>query len=225
VTRVLVVEDEQRVAAALRRGLEHEGFAVDIAGNGTDGLWMATEQVYDVIVLDIMLPGLNGYRVCQRLREADNWTPILMLTAKHGEFDEAEALDGGADDFLSKPFSYVVLVARLRALLRRGLRERPTVIELGDLRLDPAAHRVWRSDTEVTFTAREFAVLQFLMLRPDEIVTKAEILNSVWDYEFEGDPNIVEVYVRRIRVKLGLNEVPLIETIRGSGYRMVDYGR
>jgi len=222
---VLVVEDEQRVAAALRRGLEHEGFAVDIAGNGTDGLWMATEQVYDVIVLDIMLPGLNGYRVCQRLREADNWTPILMLTAKHGEFDEAEALDGGADDFLSKPFSYVVLVARLRALLRRGLRERPTVIELGDLRLDPAAHRVWRSDTEVTFTAREFAVLQFLMLRPDEIVTKAEILNSVWDYEFEGDPNIVEVYVRRIRVKLGLNEVPLIETIRGSGYRMVDYGR
>lgn len=224
-TRVLVVEDEQRVAAALRRGLEHEGFAVDIAGNGTDGLWMATEQVYDVIVLDIMLPGLNGYRVCQRLREADNWTPILMLTAKHGEFDEAEALDGGADDFLSKPFSYVVLVARLRALLRRGLRERPTVIELGDLRLDPAAHRVWRSDTEVTFTAREFAVLQFLMLRPDEIVTKAEILNSVWDYEFEGDPNIVEVYVRRIRVKLGLNEVPLIETIRGSGYRMVDYGR
>ncbi len=221
-TRVLVVEDERRVAAALRRGLEREGFAVDVAADGVDGLWMATEQDYDAIVLDLMLPGLNGYEVCRKLRESDVWTPVLVLTAKDGELDEAESLDGGADDFLSKPFSYVVLVARLRALLRRGQRERPVVLDVGGVQLDPAAHRVRRNGEEIELTAREFAVLHFLMLRLDQVVSKADILDSVWDYEFEGDPNIVEVYVRRLRVKLGDDADLRIETVRGAGYRLVD---
>lgn len=221
-TRVLVVEDERRVAAALRRGLEREGFAVDVAADGVDGLWMATEQDYDAIVLDLMLPGLNGHEVCRKLRESDVWTPVLVLTAKDGELDEAESLDGGADDFLSKPFSYVVLVARLRALLRRGQRERPVVLDVGGVQLDPAAHRVRRNGEEVELTAREFAVLHFLMLRLDQVVSKADILDSVWDYEFEGDPNIVEVYVRRLRVKLGDDADLRIETVRGAGYRLVD---
>ena len=221
-TRVLVVEDERRVAAALRRGLEREGFAVDVAADGVDGLWMATEQDYDAIVLDLMLPGLNGYEVCRKLRESDIWTPVLVLTAKDGELDEAESLDGGADDFLSKPFSYVVLVARLRALLRRGQRERPVVLDIGGVQLDPAAHRVRRDGDEIELTAREFAVLHFLRLRRDEVVSKADILDSVWDYEFEGDPNIVEVYVRRLRVKLGVDAALRIETVRGAGYRLVD---
>jgi len=219
---VLVVEDERRVATALRRGLEREGFAVDLAADGVDGLWMATEQAYDAIVLDLMLPGLNGDEVCRKLREADVWTPVLVLTAKDGELDEAEALDGGADDFLSKPFSYVVLVARLRALLRRGQRERPVVLDLGGVQLDPASHRVRRDDVELELTAREFAVLHFFMLHLDQVVSKADVLDSVWDYEFEGDPNIVEVYVRRLRVKLGADSGLRIETVRGAGYRLVD---
>jgi DNA-binding response OmpR family regulator len=221
VARVLVVEDEVRVAAAVRRGLEAEGFAVDIARTGDDGLWLAREQPYDVIVLDVMLPGMNGYRVCTTLRDEGNWTPILMLTAKTGEYDEAEALDTGADDFLSKPFSYVVLVARIRALLRRGARERPTVLQGAGLRLDPAAHRVWRGDDEIALTAREFAVLEFLLRRAGQTVSKSEILGSVWDFEFEGDPNIVEVYLRRLRRKI---DEPFgttsIATIRGAGYRL-----
>lgn len=221
-TRVLVVEDERRVATALRRGLEREGFAVDLAADGVDGLWMATEQAYDAIVLDLMLPGLNGDEVCRKLREADVWTPVLVLTAKDGELDEAEALDGGADDFLSKPFSYVVLVARLRALLRRGQRERPVVLDVGGVQLDPASHRVRRDDVELELTAREFAVLHFLMLHVDQVVSKADVLDSVWDYEFEGDPNIVEVYVRRLRVKLGADSGLRIETVRGAGYRLAD---
>lgn len=219
---MLVVEDERRVATALRRGLEREGFAVDLAADGVDGLWMATEQAYDAIVLDLMLPGLNGDEVCRKLREADVWTPVLVLTAKDGELDEAEALDGGADDFLSKPFSYVVLVARLRALLRRGQRERPVVLDLGGVQLDPASHRVRRDDVELELTAREFAVLHFFMLHLDQVVSKADVLDSVWDYEFEGDPNIVEVYVRRLRVKLGADSGLRIETVRGAGYRLVD---
>lgn len=223
--RVLVVEDEVRVAGAVRRGLEGEGFAVDVARDGEEGLWLAREQPYDVIVLDVMLPKLNGYRVCATLREEGNWTPILMLTAKTGEYDEAEALDTGADDFLSKPFSYVVLVARLRALLRRGARARPTVLEGAGLKLDPAAHRVWRGDEEIVLTAREFAVLEFLLRRAGQTVSKSEILASVWDFEFEGDPNIVEVYVRRLRNKL---DRPFgraaIETVRGAGYRLAADG-
>jgi DNA-binding response OmpR family regulator len=216
-----VVEDEKRVATAIKRGLEAEGFAVDVVLDGDTGLWMARENSYDVILLDVMLPGSNGYQVCGTLREEGNWTPILMLTAKTGEYDEAEALDTGADDFLSKPFSYVVLVARLRSLLRRGARERPVELSVAGLRLDPAGRRVWRGVQEVRLTAREFAVLEYLVRRADEVVTKTEILGAVWDFEFEGDPNNVEVYVRRIRRKI---DKPFgtdsIETIRGAGYRL-----
>jgi DNA-binding response OmpR family regulator len=221
VARVLVVEDEKRVATAIKRGLEAEGFAVDAVFDGDDGLWMAREQPYDAIVLDVMLPGTNGYKICATLRDEGNWTPILMLTAKSGEYDEAEALDTGADDFLSKPFSYVVLVARLRSLLRRGVRERPVELHVAGLRLDPAGRRLWRGDEEIRLTAREFAVLEYLVRRVDQVVTKSEILGAVWDFEFEGDPNNVEVYVRRIRRKIdepfGLTT---IETIRGAGYRL-----
>jgi DNA-binding response OmpR family regulator len=223
--RVLVVEDERRLAAGLRSGLAAEGFAVDVALDGTDGLWMAREHPYDVIVLDIMLPGVNGYRLCSALRRDGIWTPILMLTAKEGELDEVEALDSGADDYLTKPFSYAVLVARLRALLRRGARERPAVLEAGDLRLDPAAKRTWRGQVEVELTARELALLEFLLRRRGEAVAKREILQHVWDDEFEGDPNIVEVYVRHLRNKL---DRPFgraaIQTVRGTGYRLVADG-
>jgi two-component system, OmpR family, response regulator len=217
--RVLVVEDEKRLAAGLRNGLEAEGFAVDVALNGTDGMWLAREHPYDAIVLDIMLPGMNGYRVCATLREEGVWTPILMLTAKDGEWDEVEALDTGADDYLTKPFSYGVLVARLRALLRRGARERPALLTAGELRLDPAMRRAWRGETEVELTAREFALLEYLMRRCGDVLSKREILEHVWDYAFEGDPNIVEVYVRHLRSKLGRER---IETLRGAGYRLAD---
>ena len=223
--RVLVVEDERRLAAGLRNGLVAEGFAVDVALDGTDGLWLARERPYDVIVLDIMLPGVNGYRLCSILRREEVWTPILMLTAKEGEWDEVEALDNGADDYLAKPFSYAVLLARLRALLRRGARERPAVLEAGDLRLDPAAKQAWRGEVEVVLTARELALLEFLLRRRGEAVSKREILDHVWDDDFEGDPNIVEVYVRHLRNKL---DRPFgrtaIRTVRGSGYRLLADG-
>ena len=223
--RVLVVEDEERLAAGLKRGLEAEGFATDVAHDGTDGLWMAREHPYDAIVLDIMLPGTNGFKVCSSLRAEGNWTPVLMLTAKDGELDEAEALDLGADDYLTKPFSYVVLVARLRALLRRGSRERPAVLEAGDLRLDPASKEVARGDEQISMTARETALLEYLMRRKGEVVSKRDILDHVWDYDFMGDPNIVEVYVRHLRNKL---DRPFgkdsIRTVRGAGYRLVEGG-
>ena len=219
--RVLVVEDEKRLAAGLKKGLEAEGFATDVALNGTDGLWMAREHPYGVIVLDIMLPGINGYRVCATLREEGIWTPILMLTAKDGELDEAEALDTGADDYLTKPFSYVVLVARLRALIRRGTRERPAILEAGDLRFDPGSRKAWRAGIEVDLTAREMALLEFLLRRKGDVLAKREILEHVWNYDFEGDPNIVEVYVRHLRNKL---DRPFargaFETVRGAGYRL-----
>lgn len=223
--RVLVVEDERRLAAGLRKGLEAEGFATDVTLNGTDGLWMAREHPYDVIVLDILLPGVSGYRVCAALREEGIWTPILMLTAKDGELDEAEALDTGADDYLTKPFSHVVLVTRLRALIRRGVRERPAILEAGDLRLDPGTRRAWRAGTQVELTAREMSLLEYLLRRKGAAVSKREILDHVWDYDFEGDPNIVEVYVRHLRNKL---DRPFgrsaIETVRGAGYRLADDG-
>jgi DNA-binding response OmpR family regulator len=223
--RVLVVEDERRLAAGLRDGLEAEGFAVDLASTGTEGLWMAREHPYDAIVLDIMLPGMNGYRICATLRREQIWTPILMLTAKEGEWDEVEALDTGADDYLTKPFSYAVLLARLRALLRRGARERPAVLETGDLRLDPATRQVWRGDTQVELTSRELALLDFLMRRAGEVVSKQDALEHVWDPDFEGDPNIVEVYVGRLRRKL---DRPFgrrnIRTVRGAGYRLTSHG-
>ena len=219
--RVLVVEDEKRLAVGLKKGLEAEGFATDVALTGSDGLWMAREHPYGVIVLDIMLPGLNGYKVCATLREEGIWTPILMLTAKDGEFDEAEALDTGADDYLTKPFSYVVLLARLRALIRRGARERPAVLEAGDLRFDPGSRKAWRADVEVDLTAREVALLEFLLRRKGDVLAKRDIIEHVWNYDFEGDPNIVEVYVRHLRNKL---DRPFgraaLETVRGAGYRL-----
>lgn len=219
--RILVVDDEVRLVDGVRRGLEAEGFAVDVAANGVDGLWMAQEHGYDAIVLDIMMPGMNGYTVCERLRAAGDWTPILMLTAKDGEWDEVEALDTGADDFLSKPFSYAVLVARLRSLVRRGVRERPVVLEAGDLRLDPATKRVQRGGTEIELTSRELAVLEYLLRNAGDVVSKRQVLENVWDGDFEGDPNIVEVYVRHLRNKV---DRPFgrasIETLRGSGYRL-----
>ena len=223
--RVLVVEDEKKVAAAVKRGLEAEGYAVDVALDGVDGLWMATEHDYDAIVLDIMLPGKNGYDVCAALRDAGDWTPVLMLTAKDGEFDEAEALDTGADDFLTKPFSHAVLVARLRAMMRRRPTERPVVLAAGDLRVDMAQRQAWRGADEIELTPNELAILEYLVRRRGEVVSKREVLDHVWDDQFAGDPNIVEVYVGRLRNKI---DRPFgrqaIETVRGSGYRLARDG-
>ena len=219
--RVLVVDDERRLARSLKLGLEAEGFAVDVAHDGTEGLWLARENPYDAIVLDLMLPGINGYQVCATLRRDRIWTPILMLTAKDGEWDQVEGLDTGADDYLTKPFSFPVLVARLRAVARRGARERPTVLEVGDLRIDPAAHRASRGDIEIELTSREFALLAFLARHRGDVVSKRQILDAVWDEAFDGDPNIVEVYIRHLRNKIdrpfGRNA---IQTVRGAGYRL-----
>jgi DNA-binding response OmpR family regulator len=219
--RILLVDDEQRFAAAVRQGLEAEGLAVDIAHDGDEGLWMARSNDYDAIVLDILLPGLNGYRVCAELREGGDWTPILMLTALDEDLDEAEALDTGADDYLSKPFSFVVLVARLRALLRRGASPRPVVLEVGTLRLDPAAHRCWCAGQEVELTAKQFALLECFMRHPGEVLSKSALREHVWDYAFADSSNIVEVYVSYLRKKLGAGR---IETVRGAGYRLLDQG-
>jgi len=219
--RLLVVDDEPRLAEGLKRGLEAEGFAVDVAHTGTDGLWLAREQQYAAILLDIMLPGMNGYVVCRTLRDEENWTPVLMLTAKDGEWDQVEGLDTGADDYLTKPFSFAVLMARLRALIRRGAGARPATLSVGDLTLDPAAREVRRGDVSIDLTTREFAVLEFLMRRGGDVVSKAEILDGVWDFAFEGDPNIVEVYIGHLRTKI---DRPFgresIRTIRGAGYRI-----
>jgi DNA-binding response OmpR family regulator len=219
--RVLVVEDEAVLAEGVRRGLEAEGFATDVAANGVDGLWMATEHPYDAIVLDILLPGMNGYKVCAELRAAGVWTPILMLTAKDGDLDEAEALDTGADDYVTKPFSYVALVARLRALIRRGGAERPAVLEAGDLRLNPAEHRAWRGDVELALTGRELALLEYLLRCEGSICSKTDIVDHVWDGSFDGDLNIVEVYIGHLRAKI---DRPFgrssIQTVRGAGYRL-----
>jgi two-component system OmpR family response regulator len=221
--KVLLVEDDVKIGTAVSRGLRAEGFTVDVATDGEDGLWMATEGAYDLIVLDIMLPGRNGYQICADLRAREDWTPILMLTAKDGELDEAEALDTGADDYLTKPFSFTVLVARARALVRRsGGRER-AVTQVGSLRLEPRARRVWRDDQEVALTAREFDVLEFIVRRAGDVLSKDDILGGVWSADFDGDPNIVEVYIARLRRKV---DEPFgrrsIETVRGAGYRLVD---
>ncbi|WP_290061399.1 response regulator transcription factor [Amycolatopsis solani] len=221
--RLLIVEDEREFAETLRRGLVAEGFTIDVAHTGREGLWRATEHEYDVVVLDIMLPELSGYEVLKRLRAAENWTPVLMLTAKDGEYDEADAFDLGADDYLSKPFSFVVLIARLRALLRRGAPARPAVLEAGDLRLDPSARTVHRGQKRIELTAREFGLLEFLLRRPGTALTKNEILNHVWDAHYDGDENVVEVYIGYLRRKI---DTPFgtrtIETVRGVGYRLVD---
>ncbi|MFF1380360.1 response regulator transcription factor [Streptomyces sp. NPDC058308] len=216
--RLLIVEDEKRLALSLAKGLTAEGYSVDVVHDGVDGLHRASEGTYDLVVLDIMLPGMNGYRVCSTLRAAGHEVPILMLTAKDGEYDEAEGLDTGADDYLTKPFSYVVLVARVKALLRRRGSAGPSPVHaLGDLKVDTAARRVFRGEDEVTLTAKEFAVLEQLVLRTGEVVSKGDILDHVWDFAYEGDPNIVEVYVSTLRRKLG---AALIKTVRGAGYRL-----
>jgi len=219
--RILVVEDDKRMAGAVKRGLEAEGYAVDVAFDGSEGQWLAQENTYDAMVLDVMLPELAGDVLCTRLREAGDWTPILMLTARSAAEEEARALDAGADDFLAKPFSYVVLVARLRALMRRGRTERPTMLVAGDLRLDPAMHIVWRGTEEIALTPRQFSLLEFLMSKRGEVVSKSEILRHVWDFAFEGDPNIVEVYVRQLRQRI---DTPFdrqsLQTVRLVGYRI-----
>ncbi|MFF3446552.1 response regulator transcription factor [Streptomyces sp. NPDC002667] len=217
--RLLIVEDERRLALSLAKGLRAEGFAVDVVHDGNEGLRLASEGVYDLVMLDIMLPGLNGYRVCAALRAAGHDVPILMLTAKDGEYDEAEGLDTGADDYLTKPFSYVVLVARVKALLRRrGSSGASPVLRVGGLVVDTATRRVCRDETEVPLTAKEFAVLEQLVTRAGQVVGKPEILEHVWDFAYDGDPNIVEVYISTLRRKLGTET---IQTVRGAGYRLV----
>lgn len=220
--KVLVVEDEPRLAKTLEVGLRAEGFIVVTAATGTDGLWQAREHQFDVVVLDIMLPGLSGYEVLRRMRAAEIWTPVLMLTAKDGDYEQADAFDLGADDYLTKPFSFIVLVARLRALLRRGAPERPVVLTAGDLALDPARRTVHRGGTAITLTPREFGLLEFLLRHKDTVVTKADILQHVWDPHHDGDDNVVEVYVGYLRRKI---DVPFstatIETVRGVGYRLL----
>jgi len=220
--RILVVDDEINLLRALETGLEAEGFAVDTAATGTDALWLAREAEYAAIVLDLMLPDLSGFRVCERLRAAEDWTPILMLTAKDGDLDQVEALDTGADDYLTKPFSFPVLVARLRALIRRGAAERPVVQVVGDLVLDPASRRVERGGVPIPLTAREFSVLEYLVSRAGDVVSKRDVLGAVWDFDFDGDPNIVEVYIRTLRNKIDRPfGVDTIRTQRGAGYSLV----
>jgi DNA-binding response OmpR family regulator len=223
--KILIVEDDLKIAAGLRRGLEAEAFTVDVATDGDDGWWLATEGAYDLIVLHIMLPSRNGYEICRDLRGRGDWTPVLMLTAKGGELDEAEALDTGADDYVVKPFAFVSQVARIRALLRRSAGRDPQPVVAGDLRIDPAQRRAWRTDHEIALTTRQFDVLEFLMRRAGEVLAKDEILRGVWSYDFAGDPNIVEVYVRRLRTRI---DEPFgrhaIETVRGAGYRLAADG-
>ncbi|MFQ6331100.1 MULTISPECIES: response regulator transcription factor [unclassified Nocardia] len=220
--RLLIVEDEQRLAETLAKGLAAEGFAVDVVHNGIDGLHRARTGDYDLVLLDIMLPGMNGYRVCAELRATGDETPVLMLTAKDGEYDEAEGLDTGADDYLSKPFSYVVLLARIRALLRRRTRGGAPVLSVGDLTVDPNTHTCRRGTQEVTLTAKELAVLEYLAVHAGAIVSKSDILQHVWDFAYDGDPNIVEVYISTLRRKI---DAPFgrrsITTVRGAGYRLV----
>lgn len=219
---MLLVDDERRLTDVLASGLANEGFAVDVAHDGRDGLWLATENTYDVIVLDVMLPRLSGYVVCRELRAKENWTPILMLTAKDGVHDEAEALDTGADDFLSKPFSFPVLVARLRALLRRNRGVPSPVYEVGSLRLDPLRRQCTRRGRQIELTPREFALLEALARQPSTVRRKSDLLDEVWGADYRGDGNVVEVYVRYLRNKI---DVPFglrsIETVRGVGYRLV----
>jgi DNA-binding response OmpR family regulator len=223
--KLLLVEDDEKIAAAVRRGLQAEGYAVEATDDGATGLWMALEHHYDLILLDLMLPGLNGFRICRELRAAGVWTPVLVLTAKEGDLDETEALELGADDYLTKPFSFPVLVARVAALLRRGAVRSPAPTAIGDLRVDVAARRVWRGEEEVRLTTRELDVLAHLVRRGGDVSSKAEILAAVWDSDFDGDPNIVEVYVRRLRRAV---DEPFgrrsIDTVRGAGYRVVDDG-
>ncbi|MEY2522281.1 MAG: hypothetical protein QOJ66_846 [Ilumatobacteraceae bacterium] len=221
--RVLIVEDEESMVESLRMGLEAEGYIVEVARDGIDALWRASEFEFDAMLLDIMLPGLNGFVVAERLRHAGRRVPILMLTAKNGEFDQAEALDTGADDFLSKPFSFPVLLARLRALIRRGSNGQTAVATIGDLHIDTSQHRCWRGDSNIELTSKEFALLSYLVHRENEVVTRRELLHHVWDGKDDFETNIVDVYIGYLRRKI---DTPFgrssIETLRGRGYRLVN---
>ena len=219
--RVLVVEDDVRLASVLKRGLEEEGYAVDLARDGTDGLWMATENPYDAVVLDVMLPGIDGFEVCRRLRDAQVWAPVLMLTARDEVSDRVRGLDAGADDYVVKPFSLLELAARLRALARRGDRSRPTVLAEGDLRLDPAARRVWRAEHEIELSPKEFSLLELFLRHPGVVLTRSQIIDAVWDFAYDGGSNVVDQYVNYLRRKIdrpfGRSD---LETVRGVGYRL-----
>ena len=221
--RVLVVEDEPKMAGLLGRGLREHGFAVDVAGRGEDAVWYGTENDYDAIVLDLMLPGRDGFAVLAELRAAGRWAPVLVLTARDAVEDRVRGLDGGADDYLTKPFSFAELLARLRALARRGPVERPAVLEVGDLRLDPASRRVWRGDTEVNLSAKEFQLLETFMRHPGEVLSRYQLLEHAWDYDYENRSNIVDVYVRYLRDKIdrpfGISQ---LQTVRGAGYRLAE---
>ena len=219
--RLLVVEDEAKMAGLLKRGLEEEGYAVDIAATGPDGLWAGTENQYDAILLDVMLPELDGFDVCRQLRQRGRWAPVLMLTARDDVDDRVRGLDAGADDYLVKPFSFSELLARVRAIVRRGAGERPAILVVDDLELDPAARRVSRGGTEISLTAKEFALLELFMRHPGDVLTRTRILEHVWDFAFDGDSNVVDVYVRYLREKVDRPfKRASIETVRGAGYRL-----
>jgi two-component system, OmpR family, response regulator len=226
--RVLIVEDEAKMARLIRQGLRGEGIAADIAGRGEEALEMAqAEPHYDAMILDLMLPGIDGFEVCRRLREQEVWTPVLILTARDAIPDRVKGLDSGGDDYLVKPFAYEELLARLRALMRRGPLERPTQLEVGDLRLDPATRKAWRGDQEIDLSAKEFAILETFMRRPGVVFTRDELLQHAWDYEHGARSNVVDSYVRLVRNKIDRPfGVESIETLRGAGYRLrEDAGR
>ena len=219
--RVLIVEDEPKMAALLRRGLRSEGLVAEVVPRGEDAVWAATGTSFDAILLDVMLPGLDGFETCRRLRAEGVWAPVLMLTARDGVEDRVRGLDGGADDYLTKPFSFAELMARLRALVRRGPVERPAVLEAGDLRLDPARRQVWRGETEVALSAKEFALLETFMRHPGYVLSRTDLLERVWDYDYEHRSNVVDVYVRYLREKIDRPfGTSTIETVRGAGYRL-----
>jgi two-component system, OmpR family, response regulator len=219
--RALVVEDELKMAALIQRGLVEEGYAADVARTGEEAVWMARATPYDAIVLDVMLPGQNGLEVCRLLREGGVWSPILMLTARDGVEDKVSGLDSGADDYLTKPFSFAELLARLRALTRRGPSERPAVLEVGSLRLDPATRQAWRGDVEIDLSAKEFALLETFMRRPGEVLSRLDLLEHAWDYAYENKSNVVDVYVGYLRGKIDRPfGTDSLETVRGAGYRL-----
>ena len=219
--RVLVVEDQVKMAGLIKRGLEGEGSVADLADRGEDALWMTAANHYDAVVLDVMLPGIDGFETCRRMREAGDWTPVLLLTARDAIEDRVAGLDGGADDYLTKPFAFAELTARLRALVRRGPMERPAVLRVGSLKLDPASRRVWRGDTEITLSAKEYLLLETFMRSPDEVLSRLQLLERAWDYEYENRSNVIDVYVRYLREKIDRPfGVESIETLRGVGYRL-----
>ena len=223
--RALLVEDDVKLAAALRRGLRAEGVVADVARSGSDALWMAKATAFDAVVLDLMMPEMDGFEVCRKLREAGIWVPIIMLTARDAVEDRVRGLDAGADDYLTKPFSLAELLARLRALARRGPVERPTMLEVGDLRLDPATRRAWRGGQEIQLSAREFGLLETFMRRPGQVLSQLRLLEAAWDYDYENRSNVVEVYVRYLREKVDRPfDVESIETVRGAGYRLREDG-